>query len=74
LSNGSLNPLFEFRNDAYLFLMNKDYSIIELFVICNGRNLISYYYQKMIDGGFDEEIKQLRQQSKVFYQYNGFEL
>jgi len=74
LSNGSLNPLFEFRNDAYLFLINKDYSIIELFIICNGRNLISYYYQKMIDGGFDEEIKQLRQQTKVFYQYIGFEL
>jgi len=70
LSNGSQNPLFEFRNDGYLFLINKDYSEIELLVIPDGRNLISSYYQKMIDGGFDDEVRELRKQSKVFYQYD----
>lgn len=70
LSNGSPNPLFEFRNDGYLFLINKDYSEIELLIIPDGRNLISSYYQKMIDGGFDDEVRQLRQQSKIFYQYD----
>jgi hypothetical protein len=69
LSNGSQNPLFPFRNDGYLFLINKDYSEIELIVIPDSRNLISSYYQKMIDGGFDDEVKELRQQSKAFYQY-----
>ena len=73
LSNGSTNPLFEFRNDAYLFLINKDYSEIELFVVLDGRNLIGSYYQKMIDGGFDDEIRQLRQQAKIFYQYEGLQ-
>jgi hypothetical protein len=71
LSNGSENPLFEFRNDGYLFLINKDYSEIELLVIPDGRNLISSYYQKMIDGGFDEEVRELRMQAKPFYNYDG---
>lgn len=74
LCNGSENPLFEFRNDGYLFLINKDYSEIELLVIPDGRNLISSYYQKMIDGGFDDEIRQLRIEAKHFYRYDGLVL
>ena len=54
LSNGSQNPLFPFRNDGYLFIVNKDYSEIEILIIPDGRNLISSYYQKLIDGGFDD--------------------
>ena len=71
LSNGSENPLFTFRMDGYLFLINKDYSEIELIVIPDGRNLISSYYQKMIDGGFDDELRELRKNAKVFYPYEG---
>jgi len=74
LSNGSENPLFEFRNDGYLFILNKDYSEIELLVIPDGRNLISSYYQKMIDGGFDDEIRELRIETKPFYRYDGLVL
>jgi hypothetical protein len=74
LSNGSVNPLFPFRNDGYLFLSNKDYSEIELFVIPDGRNLISSYYQKMIDDGFDDMVRELRKQAKVFYKYDGLVL
>jgi hypothetical protein len=70
LKDGSQNPLFEFRNDGYLFLMNKDYSEIEILVIPDGRNLISSYYQKLIDGGFDDDIQALRQQAKTFYHYD----
>jgi hypothetical protein len=71
LSNDSLNPLFEFRNDGYLFLINRDYSEIELLVIPDGRNLIGSYYQKMIDGGFDDDIRAFRQAAKIFYRYDG---
>lgn len=74
LSNGSLNPLFPYRNDGYLFLLNKDYSEIELLVIPDGRNLISSYYQKMIDGGFDDEINEMRAEAKPFYHYHGIAL
>lgn len=70
LKDGSQNPLFEFRNDGYLFLMNKDYSEIEILVIPDGRNLISSYYQKLIDGGFDDDIQALRHQAKTFYHYD----
>jgi len=69
LSNGNPNPLFPFRNDGYLFIMNTDYSKIELLVVPNGRNLISSYYQKLIDGGFDEELKSLREASIPFFTY-----
>jgi hypothetical protein len=71
LSNGSPNPLFEFRNDGYLFLVNKDYSEFELLIIPDGRNLISGYYQRMIDGGFDNEVKRIRDQAKPFFKYDG---
>ncbi len=71
LKNRSENPLFQFRNDGYLFLINKEYSEIELLVIPDGRSLINSYYQKMIDGGFDDEIRELRNQAKPFYNYYG---
>jgi len=74
LSNGNPNPQFPFRNDGYLFLLNKDYTEIELLIIPDGRNLISSYYQKMIDGGFDDIIRELRKQAKPFYQYEGLVL
>ena len=70
LRNGNSNPFFEFRNDGYLFIINKDYSEIELLIIPDGRNLISSHYQKFMDGGYDDEVKQLRQKAKMFYQYS----
>lgn len=74
LSNGKPNPQFEFRNDGYLFLVNTDYTEIEVLVIPDGRNLISSYYQKMIDGGFDDELKILREQARPFYRYTNHAL
>ncbi|HPQ79860.1 MAG TPA: hypothetical protein PLG47_05370 [Candidatus Dojkabacteria bacterium] len=74
LSNGSINPLFNYRNEGYLFLLNQDYSEIELLIIPDGRNLITSYYQKMIDGGFDDEVRDLRKQAKPFFKYDGLVL
>lgn len=71
LTNANINPQFEFRNDGYLFLMNTDYSEIELLVIPDGRNLITSYYQRMIDGDFDAEVKMLRDQARPFCRYDG---
>lgn len=68
------NPLFEYRNDGYLFLMNKDFTELELFIVPDGRNLIRSYYQKLKDGGFDAEINELKSQSKLFYRYDGLVL
>lgn len=70
LANGNENPMFQYRNDGYLFIMNTEYSRIDLFVVTDGRNLITAYYQKLIDGGFDDEISALRKQAKPFFDYN----
>ena len=69
LANGEGNPLFQFRNDGYLFEVNADYTLIEMFVIKDGRNLISAYYQKLIDGGLDDEINLSREAAKPFFDY-----
>lgn len=69
LSNGSINPQFDFRNDGYLFILNANYTEIELLVIPDGRNLITGYYQRMIDGDFDGELKKLRDQARPFCSY-----
>jgi hypothetical protein len=72
--NKLINPLYDFRNDGYLFMMNKDFSELELFVIPDGRNLIRSYYQKLKDNCFDAEIKELRNQAKLFFNYDGLVL
>ena len=41
LSNGDPNPLFPFKNDGYLFVINEDYTEVEIFVIKDGRNFIT---------------------------------
>lgn len=58
-----------FSNDGYLFVVNDDMTVIELFIIKNGRNLISAYYQELIDGTFKSEMQQLRNQAKTFFNY-----
>lgn len=70
LSNGQLNPLFDYRNDGYLFLLNDDYTEIEVLIIENGRNLIGSYYQLMIDGGLNEQLQNLREQARPFFIYD----
>jgi len=69
LSNGSENPFFQFRNDGYLFIENKDSSELEMLIIPNSRNLISSYYQLLIDGEMDEDILRLRQSATPFFDY-----
>lgn len=69
LTNGQPNPMFEYRLDGYLFLVNPAYTVIEMLVIPDGRNLISLHYQKLIDGGYDSEIKTLRDEARPLYNY-----
>jgi len=73
LSNGEPNPLHPFKNDGYLFIVNKDYTEIEILILPDGRNLISHYYQHLIDGYFDAEIQRLRAEAKPYFEYIGFE-
>ena len=73
LNNGEPNPLHPFKNDGYLFIINKDYTEIEVLILVDGRNLISHYYQHLIDGFFDTEIQRLRLEAKPFYAYIGLD-
>lgn len=69
LSNGSLNPFYPYRHDAYLFLSDKDINDLEMLILPDQRNMISSWYQMLIDGELDQEINQLRQNSKPFFDY-----
>ena len=69
LSNGSENPFYPYRSDAYLFISDKEVEDLEMLIIPEQRNIISSWYQMLIDGELDEEIKQLRADTKPFYEY-----
>ena len=69
LSNGADNPFYPFRHDGYLFKANKDLTDLEMLIIPDQRNMISSWYQMLIDGELDQEIKQLRQNSQTFFDY-----
>jgi len=65
------NPLFPFRNDGYLFIVNADYSQIELLIFQEARNLIHSHYQRLIDGAFDEDLQRCRDEAKPYFNYLG---
>jgi len=70
LNNGTSNPMYDFRDDGYLFHVNKDHSIIEVFIVRDGRHLITQYLQQMIDGLLDDEIISLKSYAITFYDYD----
>jgi hypothetical protein len=69
--SGKVNPLYEYRHDGYLFKTNADLTRIEVFVIVGGRNLIKEAFSRFLDGDFDMEMEQLRNEAKPFYPYKG---
>ncbi len=64
------NPLFSFRNDLYLFILNSDYTEIELIIIPEQKNLWNQYYIKLIQGEFTDVIKHLRENASAFFDYS----
>lgn len=69
------NPFYEYREDGFLFIIHQDKtakttpdqirpSFIELIVLDGAKVLISSYCKQLMMGGFDEAIKQLREQAK----------
>ncbi len=71
LSNGLMNPLFPYRNDCFLFVTNLDLTEIEVLIFKDARNLVSHYYQYLIDGMFDNELNDLRNGGKPYFKYIG---
>lgn len=69
LSNRADNPFYHYRHDGYLFRTNKDLTDLEMFIIPEQVNLIRSWYQDFIDGELDQEVNQLRQNTKPFFDY-----
>ncbi len=69
LSNGKPNPLYEFKNDGFLFIVNPDFTRIELLIIEGGRYTIQGYLKQLANGEFDEALQQMRATAKPFYEY-----
>jgi hypothetical protein len=69
LSNGKPNPIYEFKNDGFLFIINPDYTKIELLIIESSRYTIQGYLKQLANGEFDEALQQMRATAKPFYEY-----
>jgi hypothetical protein len=70
LSNGSINPLFPFRNDGYLMKFNNDISELEVYIIREAKSSIKLHYEYLINGSYDKSIQRLKTMSKPYYYYN----
>jgi hypothetical protein len=64
LKGGVTNPMYNQRNDAFLFLFSKDMQALEVLIIEGGRLLIDAYRKQLSFGGFDEVLQTLRKQAK----------
>lgn len=63
------NPLFTFRNDLYLFITNKDYSLLEMIIVPNLKNYWTSYYIKLYQGELNQAIDDLRKRAEPFFDY-----
>jgi hypothetical protein len=69
LVNGRPNPLYPYRNDCYLFITTPTLNTVEVFIIKGGRHMVQACYQRLLDGGFDHEIAQLRVSAQPMFDY-----
>jgi len=59
----------DYGSDCLLFIVNADYTTIEILVCPNVKNLQRVYYQKLIDSDFDTTIENLKANAKPFFNY-----
>ncbi len=64
-----LNPLFKFRNDLYLFIINSDYTKLEFIIIPSQKNVWNLYYQKLINGELNHAIQLIKANASTFFDY-----
>lgn len=63
------NPMLPYKNDLFLFIWNNEYTKLELLIIEKGRYLTTAYCNKLLNGGFDDQLKQFRETAQEFYKY-----
>jgi hypothetical protein len=70
LKGGGENPMAAFKSDGYLFLINSDFSEIEVLILPHCAHIIELLFQQLLDGNFDEQIELMRRQAKPFFNYS----
>jgi hypothetical protein len=69
LKNGRLNPLREFKDDAYLFVYNNDKTVLEMLVFPNEKENVENIYYEFINGYSDFDLEEIRDKAEIFYNY-----
>lgn len=64
LKGGVVNPMYENRNDGFLFLFSDDMQQVEIIIVENGRTLIDAYRKQLSLGGLDRHLDELRKHAK----------
>ena len=69
MKNGDPNPMLPFADDGYLFIINPDYTAIEILIITKGRYLIQGYLKMLANGAYNEALQAMREQAKPIFNY-----
>jgi len=69
LKDGRKNPLFQFRNDLYIFFIDKDFSQIEILILPNQKGFALELVQSFVECDFDDDFKRLKNNAKTFFDY-----
>lgn len=64
LAGDVVNPMYERRNDGFLFIFGGKMATLEILIIDNGRSLIDKYRKQLATGYFNELLTKLREQAK----------
>lgn len=63
------NPFYECKDDGFIFIIEPDWSYIEVLIVPDGSNTILGDAKALADGVFDEALKKMRSTAKTFFQY-----
>lgn len=70
LKGGIINPMYNQKDDAFLFMFSNDMQTLEILIVSNGRLLIDAYRKQLADGYFNSVMLILRNQAKTVFPYN----
>ena len=61
LRTGDKNPLFEERNDGFIFVVGRQFDYVELYVVADGRPFVDAYRKAVALGKYDSELNLMRE-------------
>lgn len=69
LKGGKENVFFDNRTDGFLFLVNKEFSQVEILIVPNGKHIIQGVAKQLADGNMNEILQQFRVEAKPIFKY-----